>query len=163
MKKIIILLLAVFIFAENFHKKSTYYYNIGEFKKATIYYSKSCKRNNYKDCIKAGDMYNYAKGITLNYHKAYNFYLKACNHKFYKGCENIGILFYNGTGVRKNYSKALYFLKKACFHNVATACCIVGNYYAYHTRKYKNAILFYKKACQKGDILGCFAKNKKSW
>jgi len=88
MKKIIILLLSgIFLFGEIYHKKATYYYSIGDFKKAAIYYSKSCKKGNYKDCIKAGDIYNYAEGIKLNYHKAYNFYLKACNHKIYKGCE----------------------------------------------------------------------------
>lgn len=163
MKKIAFLLITICLFANNLEKKAKYYYDMGDFKKAAILYSHLCNKGDYKDCVKAADIYNYAKGVEADYHKAYNLYLKACNHKIYEGCEKMGILFYNGTGIKRNYFKALYFLKKACFHNIGTACYVVGNYYAYHTKKHLHALFYYKKACQKGNILGCFAKNRRNW
>lgn len=127
------------------------------YKKASFYYEKVCKKGSGKDksflssCINLGRIYsNGGHGIEQNYKKACEFYTLACDGGDVRACQIVGVTYEHGRGVLRDITKAALYYKKACEGGVWLACKNFATYHYQHGDKGK-ATSYFKKACELGE------------
>jgi TPR repeat protein len=70
----------------------------------------------------AGQMSEYARGVTKDDAKAARFYEAACDLQWPPGCYNLAIMFERGTGVTADEQKAADLYQVACDGGAVTSC-----------------------------------------
>ncbi|EDM23766.1 cysteine-rich Sel1 repeat protein [Caminibacter mediatlanticus TB-2] len=121
MKKLLILLSSVFLFANSHmttNDKALQEALNGNYKKAFSMFEKRCKKNEGYACGMVGYFYDKGFGIEKNHQKAITYYKKGCNLNDADSCTLLGYEFYkNG-----NLKKAKELLNKACKLGNKDAC-----------------------------------------
>jgi hypothetical protein len=70
----------------------------------------------------AGQMSEYARGVTKDDAKAARFYEAACDLQWPPGCYNLAIMFERGTGVLADEQRATDLYQAACDGGAVTSC-----------------------------------------
>jgi TPR repeat protein len=118
----------------------------------------ACEADHSVACTRLGWMYQWAKGVDRNYHRARQLYERACQTSDKNvGCEHLGRLYENGEGVDKDLDRARQLYEKACDKGPA-GCQRLGNMYRMGKgveADYDRARRLYLKACRGEDAIGC--------
>jgi uncharacterized protein len=125
--------------------------------KAAHYLLRACK-GGYKDaCSDLGLMYMMGESITKDYSKAAKLFKLACEGNSALGCSNLGTLVEFGLGVSKNKALATKLYALGCKGESAycTNFAIANHIGLGITPNNKQALHFYKKACDAGALASC--------
>jgi hypothetical protein len=93
--------------------------------------------------------------------KMIGFYGQACANGESEACFNLATIYETGDASVQNNAKALDYYKQACDAGYSLACNNLGILYGDGTeRDYAQAAIYFEKACQLKEQIGC--KNKAS-
>ncbi|MCK5539222.1 MAG: sel1 repeat family protein, partial [Bacteroidales bacterium] len=104
---------------------SVYYY-----RKSLKLFDKDCKKNNFRSCNEAGDMYRDGKGVSQDLKEALEYYHIGCDKNDGPSCSNIGMIYefattylptYGGYLI-KDIEKAKKYYLKACDNKYELGC-----------------------------------------
>lgn len=121
-------------------------------------YEEPCNKNNFEACYKLGEVYEFGKGVPIDYNKAFNYYTKSCQQGYKKGCNVVGIMYKEGKGVEKDYSQAKEYFAKQCLRGYAPSCYNIANMYKYGEGvpvDYYIAKAWFSSYCYYSDIKDC--------
>ncbi len=124
---------------------------------AVKFFRKACDGQISMGCYNLGVSYERGQGVQQDYTKAKELFSKACIANQAIACYNLGEMYANGRGVAKNNLKAIELFKKACSGEIAEGCYSLNRYgqKSITTVNYSNAIRFYQKGCDNGDLDAC--------
>jgi len=128
-----------------------------QYEKAYKYVHYLAQRNDLRNIINLGWLYESGHGIKKDYKKAAYWYEKAAKQDRPHAMRNLGLLYQNGHGVEKDYKKAYYWYEKAHKKNNTEATNDIGYLYenGYGVKKdYKKALSYYKEAIKKRNSYG---------
>ena len=73
-------------------------------------------------CNNLGSLYQYGKGVAVDYPQAVALYRRACDEHDSVGCGNLGAMYAQGLGVGRDEKLAAELFKRACAAGIETAC-----------------------------------------
>jgi len=73
-------------------------------------------------CVFAGQMNEFARGVSKDDAKAARFYERACELQWAPGCYNLAIMYERGTGVPQDRAKAGELYQEACTAGAPQSC-----------------------------------------
>ena len=97
-----------------------------------------------------GNCYYYGDGVSQDYSKAVNWYWKAAEQDCAIAFGSLGKAYLDGKGVKQDDQEAEKWLLKAAEQNVD--CFYLLGFLYYQKKDYANAITWYRKAADNGDI-----------
>jgi TPR repeat protein len=136
------------------HEMGKYEFQMGNQKKALLYFNKACQGGSLDSCFNAG----ITKRMQAKPKEALAFFKLTCqgkNGEDGEGCYFVGLL-YSEEG---NTTKAKTFFELACKSNVSIACFSLGRVYQKENNEYL-AEKFFKKSCSADYKEGCFEASK---
>jgi TPR repeat protein len=89
---------------------------------AAALYEHACVMNDPSSCMFAGQMSEYARGVTKDDAKAVRLYRRACDLRWVAGCYNLALMYERGTGVPRDEQKAYELYAGACDAGALTSC-----------------------------------------
>ncbi|SFQ66427.1 trypsin-like peptidase domain-containing protein [Donghicola eburneus] len=126
-----------------------------DLKRSSNLFIRACDLENSR-CNRVGWRYEHgAGGFEVNLGKAAEFYGRACEEGAAESCFSLGLIFARGgEGLPVDEQKAETLLQSACESQYGEACRQLGYNHADETEK---ALIFFKKACEFEDSVGCAA------
>jgi len=128
-----------------------YYYGYGvkkDINKALKYTQIACNEGEGNACYGVGWIYQHDK---KDLDVALSYYIRACRMNIAKACYGVGLIYQYD---KEDLDVALSYFLRACKMYLAKACNKAGIIY-YNKKDYKNAVKYYKRACDLGHSWGC--------
>ena len=90
--------------------------------RAAMLYERSCAMKDPVGCVFAGQMHEYAHGVSEDDAKAARLYERACDLRWAPGCYNLAIMYERGRGVSQDRARAGDLYQLACTAGASQAC-----------------------------------------
>ncbi|WP_198024110.1 tetratricopeptide repeat protein [Sphingorhabdus lutea] len=125
---------------------------------ARLYSEKGCMNNSMKGCENLASMYREGRFGDIKPDNFINDVSIACSAGFYQSCDDLRALSLKETDIL-SVARAQASLYSGCSKNIYIACTVLGKIYhaGYQSRQdFKQARLFFTKACDNFDAVGCY-------